>query len=102
MYFIGDLNVALAPANVTEVLPGGGTVVGPPLPPQTFPMDEDFAHMIFAPHFEALNTGTARIVYGIDQARVDGIMPGDRDSELESQADRPDFPPPFVEPDPSV
>jgi hypothetical protein len=43
-------------------------------------MDEDFAMMIFR------NNGD--IVYGIDEARNEGIMEASRDSGLASQADR--------------
>jgi hypothetical protein len=82
------------------VMPGGDIMEGSPLPPQTFPMDHDFAHMLFAPNPDALETGTARQVYGIASAQKNGLMPGGRDLEMESQSDRPNFPAPFVEPDP--
>lgn len=72
VYFIGDLNISL-PTFENPFLDRN-------LPPQTFPMDEDFAMMIFR------NDGT--IVYGIDEARTQGIMEASRDSGLESQADR--------------
>jgi hypothetical protein len=47
-------------------------------------MDEDFAMMIFR------NDGS--IVYGVDEARLNGVMGPSRDSDLDSQADRPPFP----------
>jgi FtsP/CotA-like multicopper oxidase with cupredoxin domain len=100
MYVIGDLNVDLPPQNVRMVMPGGGIMEGPPLPHQTFPMDHDFAHMLFAPDPEALAAGTARQVYGIASAQNNGLMPAGRDLEMHAQHDRPDFPAPFVEPDP--
>jgi hypothetical protein len=85
--FIGDHNVPLAAKNVTIVQPDGtATDTGPPLPPQTFPMDEDAFMMIF-------NTTTEDyIAYGIDEARRNGIMEPSKDSQLDSQAPRPDFP----------
>jgi hypothetical protein len=72
VYFIGDLNITL-PRFPNPFLSGN-------LPQQTFPMDEDFAMMIFR------NNGD--IVYGIDEARNEGIMEASRDSGLASQADR--------------
>jgi FtsP/CotA-like multicopper oxidase with cupredoxin domain len=101
LYVIGDLNTDLPPQKVRMVMPGGGTEDGPDLPPHTFPMDHDFAHMLFAPHPDALATpGAARQVYGISSAMQNGLMPAGRDLEMHSQHDRPDFPAPFVEPDP--
>ncbi|MBI5741040.1 MAG: multicopper oxidase domain-containing protein [Nitrospirae bacterium] len=76
-YIIGDLNVAL-PTYPNPFLGGN-------LPPQTFPMDEDFAMMIFR------EDGT--ITYGCNEAEVNGIQQDCRDSGLRSQDDRPDFPP---------
>jgi FtsP/CotA-like multicopper oxidase with cupredoxin domain len=76
-YFIGDLNINL-PRFPNPFLGGD-------LPPQTFPMDEDFAMMIFR------SDGT--IVYGMDGAREHGIGECSRDDELESQDDRDEFPP---------
>jgi hypothetical protein len=83
VYFIGDRNVELAPQ--------------PGLPPQTFPMDEDFKMMILKPNPTAPDR---TICYGIDEARKTGIMQVSRDSKLESQANRPPFPPGFPDPFP--
>lgn len=77
MYYTGDLNITL-PRFPNPFLGGD-------LPPQTFPMDEDFAMMIFR------NDGA--IVYGMDQARAGGIMEGSRDAGLDTQDDRDEFPP---------
>jgi hypothetical protein len=47
VYFIGDRNIALPRFNVDDLFanPGGNPDM-PLLPPQTFPMDEDFAMML--------------------------------------------------------
>jgi hypothetical protein len=87
-YCIGDRNIALPPVNIND------DPAMPLLPPQTFPMDEDFAMML------GLDQATPILAYGIDQARRTGIMEASKqsDPDLESQADRPDFPAPFVDP----
>jgi len=77
IFFTGDLNVAL-PTSPNPYLGGN-------LPPQTFPMDMDHAMMVF-------RTDGA-LVYGMDEARVNGIMESSRDQGLETQIDRPPFPP---------
>ncbi len=87
-YFIGDRNVALPRFNIADD-PGM-----PLLPPQTFPMDEDFAMML------GLDQDPQILAYGIDQARRTGIMEASKqsDPDLESQRDRPPFPPGFNDP----
>jgi hypothetical protein len=79
-YFIGDLNISLPRVNIND------DPAMPLLPPQTFPMDEDFAMML------GLDQDPQILVYGIDEARRNGIMEASKDSALESQADRPPFP----------
>jgi FtsP/CotA-like multicopper oxidase with cupredoxin domain len=87
-YCIGDRNIALPRVNIND------DPAMPLLPPQTFPMDEDFAMML------GLDQATPILAYGIEQAVRTGIMEASKqsDPDLESQADRPDFPPPFVDP----
>jgi len=85
-YCFVELNIPLPPVTIGDI--PGGTL----LPPQTFPMDEDFAMML------GLDQTPQILAYGIDEARTTGIMEASKQSNLESQADRPDFPPPFTEP----
>jgi hypothetical protein len=83
VYFIGDQNITMPRFNVND------DPLMPLLPPQTFPMDEDFYMMI---------TGVdGNTVYGCDQARRTGEMECCRDAALSTttQADRPLWPPPF-------
>jgi len=92
-YFIGDLNITLPRFNVNDRFAAPGSNPDMPLlPPQTFPMDEDFAMML------GLDQVPQILVYGIDEARRDGVMGPSKDSELLSQTPRPPFPPPFVDP----
>jgi hypothetical protein len=87
MYIIGDRNIALPRFNVDDLAaaPGGNPAL-PLLPPQTFPMDEDFAMML------GLDQNPQILVYGIDQARRTGVQGASKDSDLMSQTDRPPFP----------
>jgi FtsP/CotA-like multicopper oxidase with cupredoxin domain len=86
-YFIGDRNVALPALHIND------DPAMPLLPPQTFPMDEDFAMML------GLDQTPQILAYGIDEARTRGIMEASKQSDLESQRPRPNFPAPFVDPD---
>jgi FtsP/CotA-like multicopper oxidase with cupredoxin domain len=76
-YIIGDLNVTI-PVYPNPFLGGN-------LPPQTFPMDEDFCMMIFR------DDGT--IVYGCKEADINGLQSDCRDKGLRSQDDRGEWPP---------
>jgi FtsP/CotA-like multicopper oxidase with cupredoxin domain len=93
MYIIGDRNVTLPRFNVNDLFafPGGNPGM-PLLPPQTFPMDEDFAMML------GLDQTPQILAYGIDEARRTGIQQASKQSDLESQRDRPPFPPGFNDP----
>jgi FtsP/CotA-like multicopper oxidase with cupredoxin domain len=88
MYIIGDRNINLPRLNVDDLFAApGGNPDEPLLPPQTFPMDLDFAMML------GLDQDPQILVYGIDQAVRTGIQGSSKDSDLMSQADRPPFPP---------
>jgi len=92
-YFIGDLNIGLPRFNVDDLFTNPGGNPGMPLlPPHTFPMDEDFAMML------GLDQDPQILAYGINEARVNGIMEASKQSDLESQRDRPPFPPGFNDP----
>jgi hypothetical protein len=93
MYIIGDRNIALPRFNVDDLWTNpGGNPGNPLLPPQTFPMDDDFAMML------GLDQTPQILAYGIDEARRTGIQEACQQSDLESQRDRPPFPPGFNDP----
>lgn len=79
---IGDRNVPLDPAFINNDR-------NRPLPPMTFPMDDDFATMI------GLNEPQPLLVYGIDEVRTNGtgIMEPSKDQRLSSIKPRANFPP---------
>ena len=87
MYIIGDRNIDLPRYNVDDLAaaPGGNPDM-PLLPPQTFPMDEDFAMML------GLTQATPIIAYGCDEARRNGLQVACEQSDLESQKEREPFP----------
>jgi len=93
MYIIGDRNITLPRFNIDDLAANpGGNPGNPLLPPQTFPMDEDFAMML------GLNQSPQILAYGLDEARRTGIQEAGNQSDLMSVDDRPKFPPPFVDP----
>jgi hypothetical protein len=88
MYIIGDRNIDLPRYNIDDLAsnPGQNSGLTHQLPPQTFPMDEDFAMML------GLHQDPQILVYGIDEAVHTGIQESSKQSDLMSIADRPDFP----------
>jgi hypothetical protein len=88
MYVIGDRNINLPHFHVDDLFanPGEHHDHMPALPPQTFPMDMDFAMML------GLDQDPQILVYGSDEAMREGLMGSSRDSDLHSVADRPAFP----------
>jgi hypothetical protein len=94
MYVIGDRNIALPRFNIND------DPAMPLLPPQTFPMDEDFAMML------GLDQTPQILAYGINEAvnvpnagKIGtSVMEASKQSDLESQAPRPNFPPGFTDP----
>jgi FtsP/CotA-like multicopper oxidase with cupredoxin domain len=87
MYIIGDRNITLPRYNIDDLaaVPGANTNM-PLLPPQTFPMDMDFAMML------GLDQNPQVLCYGIDDAVQKGMQESGKDDELLSQKDRPNIP----------
>ncbi len=88
MYIIGDRNIELPRYHIEDLAaaPGGHPMM-PLLPPQTFPMDMDFAMML------GLSQSPQILTMGCDEARRTGIQEACEQSDNEFQKEREEFPP---------